>query len=227
MPRSNQTLTTLLRPLSLVGLLLAALILAFAMTWPGPVVADASDTEREPLLSSLRNGGLILYFRHTSTDFGQNDDQMTGYEDCARQRNLTEQGRQEARELGEAMRRLQLPIGDVLASPFCRTLETAQLIFGRATRDPAVRGGPGTTSDPERYRELRTLLSTAPRPGTDLAIVSHGNPYNAVVGPPYLAEGEAAIIQPLGAEGFKVIARLRKNEWKELSVHAPPRATQS
>src|SRR3954447_23766677 len=197
MPRSNHTLTTLLRPLSFVGLLLAALILAFAITWPGPVVADASGTEREPLLSSLKNGGLILYFRHTSTDFGQNDDQMTGYEDCARQRNLTDQGRQEAREIGEAMRRLQLPIGDVLASPFCRTLETAQLIFGRGTRDPAVRGGPANTTDPERYRELRTLLSSPPRAGTDLAIVSHGTPYSAVVGPPYLAEGEAAIIQPL------------------------------
>jgi len=220
-------LPCLLRPLSIAGLALLAASLAFLLTWPGPVVADGNSPDQRALLSALKAGGLIIYFRHTSTDFGQNDDQMTGYEDCARQRNLTDQGREEAREIGEAMRRLQLPIGDVLASPFCRTLETAQLIFGRATRDPAVRGGPANTSDPERYRELRKLLSSAPRSGTDLAIVSHGNPYSAVVGPPYLAEGEAAIIQPLSANGFKVIARLRKNEWKELSAQVPPRPAES
>src|SRR5450631_1969530 len=85
------------------------------------------------LLTALRAGGLIIYFRHTSTDFGQNDDQMTGYEDCARQRNLTDQGRAEAKRIGESIKRLAIPVGDVLASPFCRTKETATLIFGRAT----------------------------------------------------------------------------------------------
>jgi broad specificity phosphatase PhoE len=43
----------------------------------------------------------VLYIRHTSTDFGQNDAKMTGYEDCANQRNLTDKGRQEARAVGE------------------------------------------------------------------------------------------------------------------------------
>ena len=110
----------------------------------------------------MRDGGLILYFRHTSTDFGQNDDQMTGYEDCARQRNLTDRGRDEARAIGAAIERLRIPIGDVLASPFCRTRETAQLIFGRATVSPAVRGGPANPTTSDRYAELRTLLSTPP-----------------------------------------------------------------
>ena len=31
------------------------------------------------------------------TDFGQNDDSMTTFEDCAKQRNLTDKGRDEAR----------------------------------------------------------------------------------------------------------------------------------
>jgi hypothetical protein len=68
--------------------------------------ADATDAPDESLsgsalLSALRAGGLILYFRHTSTDFGQNDDQMSGYEDCARQRNLTSRGRDEARAIAD------------------------------------------------------------------------------------------------------------------------------
>jgi phosphohistidine phosphatase SixA len=169
------------------------------------------------LLAALRRGGYIIYFRHASTDFGQNDDRMTGYEDCARQRNLTDAGRAEARAIGAAIRALGIPIGPVLASPFCRTRETAELIFGRATVSNAVRGGPAQADD-DRYAELKTLLATPVTGSVDLAIVSHGNPYRAVVGGPYLAEGEAAVIEPRGSEGFGIVAQIRKDEWPALST---------
>jgi hypothetical protein len=181
-------------------------------------LAPRAELMGRALLTALRGGGYILYFRHTSTDFGQNDERMTGYEDCTTQRNLTQQGRAEARAIGAALRDLGVPTGDVLASPFCRTMETAQLIFGRAKATPAVRGGPAQPESADRYAELRKLLAMAVPRGTNLAISSHGNPYRAVVGGPYLAEGEAAIIEPRGAEGFRVVARVRKDEWVELEA---------
>jgi hypothetical protein len=197
----------------------AALALCFAAGLP----AIAAETPSESLtgaalLQALRGGGLILYFRHTSTDFGQNDDAMSGYEDCVRQRNLTDRGRDEARRIGVAIKRLDIPIGDVLASPFCRTRETAQLIFGRATAAPAVRGGPARPETNDRYAELRKLLSTPPRAGTNLAIASHGNPFRAVTDTQYLAEGEAAVIRPLGAQGFRIVARVPKDGWDALTA---------
>jgi phosphohistidine phosphatase SixA len=189
------------------------------LTAPAFAAEPASSTLSGPaLLAALRDGGLILYIRHTSTDFGQNDEQMTGYEDCARQRNLTDRGRAEARQIGDAIKQLAVPIGDVLASPFCRTMETARLIFGRATAAPAVRGGPARSEAPERYVELRKLLSTPPPVGVDLAIVSHGNPFAAVAGTPYLAEGEAAVIRPLDSSGFAVVGRIPKDGWAALAV---------
>jgi phosphohistidine phosphatase SixA len=205
-----------------VALLLGALAAAalIALSGHGAAVA-ASDTESlagRPLLAALKAGGLVIYFRHTSTDFGQNDEQMTGYEDCARQRNLTDRGRDEARAMGAAIKRLALPVGQVLASPFCRTMETARLIFGRATATPAVRGGPASGVPAERYAELRQLLSALPPEGTDVAIVSHGNPFRAVAGEPYLAEGEAAVIRPLGAGGFRIVARIPKDGWDALAT---------
>ena len=169
-----------------------------------------------PLLKALRTGGYILYFRHTSTDFGQNDEKMTGYEDCARQRNLTEAGRSEARAIGASIRALGIPIGDVLASPFCRTRETGELIFGRAKATPAVRGGPAQ-ADADRYAELKILLATRVTPEVNLAITSHGNPFVAAVGGPYLAEGEAAVIEPRGRDGFLVVARIKKDGWMALA----------
>lgn len=203
-----------------VGLLLGALAAAalIALSSHGVAIA-AGDTEAlagRPLLAALKAGGLVIYFRHASTDFGQNDEQMTGYEDCARQRNLTDRGRDEARAIGAAIKRLALPIDQVLASPFCRTMETARLIFGRATATPPVRGGPASGVPADRYAELRLLLSTMPPAGTDVAIVSHGNPFRAVAGESYLAEGEAAVIRPLGAAGFRIVARIPKDGWDAL-----------
>jgi len=196
-----------------------AALASLALLAPGALAADpAAGTLSGPaLVSALRAGGLIVYFRHTSTDFGQNDEQMTGYEDCARQRNLTDRGREEARHIGAEIERLDLPIGEVLASPFCRTLETARLMFGRAEATAAVRGGPAHPDSPDRYAELRKLLSTPPRSGTDLVIASHGNPFAAVAGLPYLAEGEAAVIRPLGAKGFEIVARIPKDGWDGLA----------
>ncbi|MEP6942640.1 MAG: histidine phosphatase family protein [Betaproteobacteria bacterium] len=204
-------------PMNRMPSLVLVLALAFLHASSFHAAAQSTSLSGTALLNALREGGLILYFRHASTDFGQNDEQMTGYEDCTKQRNLTDRGRAEARDIGAAVKRLELPVGDVVASPFCRTMETARLIFGTATASAAVRGGPARPESEERYAALRKLLSTPPRAGTDLAIVSHGNPFNAIAGAPHLAEGEAAVIRPLGAQGFVVIARVPKNGWDSLA----------
>jgi hypothetical protein len=168
------------------------------------------------LRDALQRGGYVLYFRHTSTDFGQNDDGMTSFDDCAKQRNLTDAGRAEARAIGAAIARLKIPVGEVLASPYCRTLETGRLIFGHATATQAVRGGPAAPDDPDRYSALKKLLSTPVTAGVNLVIASHGNPFRAVTGTSYLAEGEAAVIEPLGAQGFRIVARITKDGWASL-----------
>jgi phosphohistidine phosphatase SixA len=201
--------------LSRAWLLAVSLLLScFA---PFAIADDATPSLAGPALrAALQRGGYVLYFRHAATDFGQNDDQMSGFEDCARQRNLTERGRADARAIGGEIRRLDIPIADVLASPFCRTRETAELIFGRARVDPRVRGGPANPDDAQRYAPLRALLSTPLERRGNLAIVSHGNPFRAVAGPPYLAEGEAAVIEPLRARGFRVVAKIAPGEWGTL-----------
>lgn len=204
--------------------LLAALAASAALCAPlAPASAQSSlpaapALEGRALVTALRGGGYVLYLRHTSTDFGENDAQMTDYENCATQRNLTDKGRAEARAIGASLRALQIPIGDVLASPYCRTLETGRLVFGSATATPAVRGGPARPDNAERYADLRRLLGTAPPSGTNVAISSHGNPFFGVAGAPYLAEGEIAVVRPLGGNQFRIEARVRWDEWASLAV---------
>jgi len=194
--------------------LAAAMLLAFAHA--DLAAADDALAPRA-LLEALRAGGLVLYFRHAATDFGENDMNMTDYADCNNQRNLTDEGRKDARAIGAAIKRLGLPVGDVLASPFCRTMETATLIFGRAVATPAVLGGPAA-APPEKYAPLKRLLSASPPTGFDLAVVGHGNPFKAITSVPYLAEGEAAVLRPLGAEGFHLVARIPKDGWDALAA---------
>ncbi len=199
-----------------VALLLCALPLAGALAQPRNS-EPLRDLPVAELREELHKGGYILYFRHAATDFSTNDNAMTSFEDCASQRNLTELGREQARAIGEAIHALAIPVGRVLASPYCRTVETAMLIFGRAEKSNDVRGGPGTADSPERYAGLRTLLSTSPPAGTNLAIASHGNPFHAVAGPPYLAEGEAAVVRPLGKD-FEIVAKIRPERWAALQA---------
>ncbi len=165
-------------------------------------------------VAALKGGGYIVYFRHASTDFSHNDEKMKNFDDCANQRNLTDGGREQSRRIGAAWRALGIPAGRVSASPFCRTREMAQLVFGRHERAQEARGGPGTAGDPARYRPLADLLATAPKAGTNDIIVSHGNPFQALhPGSSYLREGEAAVIRPLGDGKHEVVARIAADEW--------------
>jgi phosphohistidine phosphatase SixA len=191
-----------------------------ALALAGSAFAQGATLEGRALVDALRHGGYVLYMRHTSTDFGESDDRMTSFEDCSKQRNLTDRGRAEARAIGIALRELAIPIGQVLASPYCRTLETGRLVFGSTTVSMAVRGGPARPDSPDRYAELRQLLSTPPPRGTNLAIASHGNPFYGVAGPPYLAEGEIAVIEPQGNDGFRIVAKVAKDGWAPLVAAA-------
>jgi len=166
------------------------------------------------LAAELRRGGYTLYFRHTATDFSQNDTRSRGFEDCANQRNLTAAGRADARAVGAAIKALGIPVSRAGASPLCRTLETARLMLGQAEPVPELRGsGPG---NPGRYWLLLEWLSTPQPAGHNLFIVSHGNPFYGTAGPPYLAEGEAAVVRGRGDGAFDVVARIRVEDWAAL-----------
>src|SRR5262245_56602617 len=60
---------------------------------PGRSAAPVRTLSDAALLAEVHKGGLVLYFRHTATDFSQNDKASRGFDDCANQRNLIERGR--------------------------------------------------------------------------------------------------------------------------------------
>lgn len=197
----------------------AAVLACAAHAQPSSSPDPAQALAGRELVAALRAGGFTLYFRHTATDFSQNDRAMTTHDECATQRNLSEAGREQARAIGAAIRALGLPVGDVIASPFCRTMETGRLMFGRAQPSTVVRGYEGTNVANADYTRLIALLASPPQTGTLRMITSHGNPFRAIAGPPHLQEGEAAVLRGNGS-GFVVVARIRPEDWPALVAAA-------
>jgi hypothetical protein len=189
------------------GLLAAAI----AVGWFGMKARADSPAD---VLKSLRAGGYTIYFRHAATEPNPNETGTPANDDCAHQRNLSERGREQARGIGAAVRRLDIPVDQVLAGPLCRTMETARLIFGRSRSEPDVRGGGLGQPD---YPGLRRHVAQVPPAGSNNAIVGHGHQFQVVAGSnAELAEGEAAIVKADGKGGFKIVARIASEEWSRL-----------
>jgi phosphohistidine phosphatase SixA len=167
-----------------------------------------------PPVERLRRGGYVVALRHAATDRTATD--MTGdLRDCSRQRNLNAEGRRQARAIGRAFRRLEIPVGRVLASPFCRTRDTARLAFGRAQPSRALLsadffGGAGA----ERQRAgLRRLLATPPGRGSNTVLVSHEAAIDAATGVT-VDEGEAVIVAPRpGRRRFRIVTTVEAAAW--------------
>lgn len=162
------------------------------------------------LVAALRQGGYVIFFRHTATDFSRNDAASRSHDDCANQRLLSAEGRAQAQRIGQQVRRLQLPVTEVLASPMCRTMDTAQRMLQRATPRVEMREREG-----DDYPGLKALLAAPVAPGGNRWLVGHGTPFRAIAGAPHLAEGEAAVIQP-GGTRWTVVARVAPDGWAAL-----------
>src|SRR5512138_3595213 len=79
-----------------------------------PALSSSPDARQQlqgaALVRALRAGGLVIYFRHTATDFSRNVREMRGYDDCDHQRPLNEQGRRDAIAIGQRIAELKLPL---------------------------------------------------------------------------------------------------------------------
>ena len=169
--------------------------------------------------AALRQGGYILVFRHAITDWSQRDTDGEKYEDRKTQRNLSEAGRVQSKEIGKAIAAARIPIGDVQASPMWRCRDTAELAFGHHKTNPdLVRRG-------AQPREARVrMLGTVPKKGTNTVLVTHQDqlvPLVTGLRREQLREGEALIVKPLGNGKYEVLAQAGLDHWRALASHKP------
>ncbi|MBS0001499.1 MAG: histidine phosphatase family protein [Thioalkalivibrio sp.] len=193
-------------PSRFIALLLAALLLTpAALAVEGPA----------PLVEEMQAGGLVIYWRHAKTDRSQRDTDLSDINRCETQRNLNDEGRQQARRVGRAFERHGIPVGDVLTSDFCRNRDTAELAFGRYERVDELFNLPATRDPARRDRlvpALREMLATPPADATkNTVIVGHNLNLRAAANV-FVDEGGIAVFEPLGGDGFRHLGSLRPED---------------
>jgi phosphohistidine phosphatase SixA len=137
---------------------------------------------------------------------------------------LSERGRAQAVQIGQAIRRLGIPISEVRSSEYCRAVETARLLgFGEPKTDVRLNGWPAWKAvDPEHGLErlaegARVLLATRPARG-NVMLVSHKQDFPHPAAPVLaeLEDGECAVFTPCGKGEFVLVGRIKPEDWKAL-----------
>lgn len=200
----------------------AALVVLLALACAAP--AAPVSAEPRALVRALLDGGHVIYFRHAATDWSQHD-RVAGAGDWTscdpgEMRQLSAAGRESARAVGRAMRRLGIPVAGVHSSPYCRCVETAELLdLGpvATTLDLLNARSAEYVGGREALRErARQRLGRRPPVGANTVLVAHGNVFLLAAGerPP---EGGAAIVRPLGDGDFELLGTITADRWTEIA----------
>jgi phosphohistidine phosphatase SixA len=189
----------------------------------GPPQAIAADLAK--LVLSLKDGGHVIVLRHFATDESQNDVYPFRFDDMTAQRQLSERGRETAREVGAAIKRLGVPIGEIYTSKLNRAVETARLMTGGdvSPLEALSDSGAGSTSamaNPEGKnakagQALRDLVAARPKAGANNLVITHKTNIADAFGKDLsdVQEGEALIYKPSPSGPSVLITRVRASEW--------------
>jgi phosphohistidine phosphatase SixA len=167
------------------------------------------------LIERLQMGGYVIYFRHAMTNHDEIDQDRNDLSSCKTQRNLSNAGREQARLIGEAFRTLEITVGKILSSPYCRAKDTAVIAFGNAEISNDLRFGMGTdTEDTETLKQaLLNMLSIPPEAGQNTVLVSHTANLKEATGIWPRPEGAAYIFKPLDSGGFSYLGTIPPDGW--------------
>ena len=178
------------------------LLLAGSLLVTGPHAAAADDPWK-----LLRDGGRVVLMRHAVTTPGVGDPPGMRLDDCATQRNLTEEGRRHARAIGEAFASRRIAVDRVLSSPWCRCIETARLAFQRAELAQPLSNLFGRSERAQGQVESLRSMVAAHRGSGVLVLVSHGSTIFALTGVSP-DTGEMVIVSSQPGEPLTVDGRL-------------------
>ncbi|WP_291298950.1 histidine phosphatase family protein [Elioraea sp.] len=182
----------------------------------GPAVeggASAREVDAGDVWEALRQGRAAAVMRHATAP-GVSDPAGYRLDDCATQRNLSDEGRTQARAIGDAFRAHGVTEATVMSSAWCRARETAELLgLGDVRREPALDSFFNERMEgPARTAAVRALLA-AWRDGP-LVCVTHQVNITSLTSL-FPAQGELMVVETGGsAEGVaglspRVLGRIR------------------
>jgi phosphohistidine phosphatase SixA len=205
------------------------LICAFLLLLLGCSQASAEDPRE--LVSALKAGGYVVIFRHGATDDSQKDIYPFHFDDMKAQRQLSEKGRDMARQIGAALKKLGIPIGEVYTSRLNRAVETGKLLSDKEVKpvDALTDSGAGSASamanptggNAKPGLAVRELVDAAPKAGTNTFLVTHKTNIADAFGKEAgdVQEGEAFIYRSSGSAASVLVTRVKATFWVDQAAH--------
>ena len=174
-----------------------------------PIVNPAQQISQLTLVNQLRKGGFVLYMRHQTTG------RIT--EQCGVS-NLTPQGEEQARFMGEAVRALEIPISEVWSSPACRALDTARLLdlSNVSLTDDLAQVAAAPSQNIEVARQRR--LNIAPVNRSNTILVSHMHSGTSRRDWIHLAIGEVIVFRHMPSANAIPVARILPRDWDSMAA---------
>jgi phosphohistidine phosphatase SixA len=150
---------------------------------------------------------MVALFRHARAP-GTGDTASFRLDDCSTQRNLSEEGRRQAQQIGDEFRARQVPVERVLSSRWCRALDTARLAFGPMAQPSPLLDSffSGRVQEPAQTQAVRRIIEGW-RPTGVLVLVTHQVNITALTGI-FPSEGEMLVLKPRPDSGFDVVGRV-------------------
>lgn len=201
MQRLKQSRLVVLLPAGLVFWLLALIHIHCGS--PGLALAD-----EEALWSALRSGDHFALLRHAIAP-GTGDPPQFTLDNCSTQRNLSDEGRKQAKEIGARFRANGIHEARVFSSQWCRCLETAKLLaIGQVRELPVL----NSFFQYDARRDSQTRLLTEWLSGQDLGqpvvLVTHQVNITALTNI-YPGSGELVIVHRSKTGQFSVAGAIK------------------
>lgn len=168
-----------------------------------PCLAQAG---QDTAWTDLLQGRAVALIRHATAP-GLGDPPGFKVGDCTNQRNLSQEGRNQAKRIGALFREKGVKEASVYSSQWCRCLDTARLLgLGPVKEFPPLNSffQDGSTEE-EQTREIRRFIMSLPT-GRPTILVTHQVNITALTGI-FPSSGEIIIFQPLRGNHGKVLGR--------------------
>jgi hypothetical protein len=192
-------------------------------------LVHAQSDNLKSLVPALKQGGYVLVVRHGATDSAQTDIYPLS-SDMTKQRQLSEPGREVAKQIGAAFKKLGVPIGNVYTSQLNRAVETGKLVAGKnvtakqelndsSMGSTSAMAGPSGGGSKSHGEALRTMASTSPLPATNTIIVTHKTNVLDAFGQEVadIKEGEALVFKPDASGNPHRVARVQASDWTKVA----------
>ena len=184
-------------------------------------ITDESFALAEGLVRELRNGGYVLFVRNGAVLTSTIDQLAPGawWQNCQTTQRLAPEAQPRARAIGDALRRQQIAVYEVLTSEFCRSYDTGvHLGLIPPIRTPVLNDLTAYGAQPNLAgygNGVKEILSRPTPPRTNRIVIGHALPptlIHPILG--FLPEGHTAVFKPEGNNQFHFLTTISPGQWQ-------------